>query len=92
MKYKINIKGVDLTADYNPSFFGNIHIEFRGIKGEENPISKTGYRSQFINGTPESLGITERNVSDEITKLGEKLAEEETALRAKEKRRRPIIS
>jgi len=88
-KYIININDQKLTVIYQPEYIKNtIHFEFHGVEGEKNPISKTGYRSHFIIGTPKSCGITSKNIQSEIQKLGERLAEEETVLRLKEKRRR----
>ena len=39
---KIKIKGQEFSVNYEPKPYSHdvIHIEFFGVKGEENPISK----------------------------------------------------
>ena len=90
-RYDIKINGTLFIVYYEPQKFENtIHIVFEGVEGEKNPISDTGYKSHFIIGTPESLGITENNIEHYLKELGEGLAKEEQARRLKEKRRRKL--
>ena len=90
---KISINGFNLNVNYNPSFSGDIadtiHIEFTGDKGDSNPISETGYRSVFLNGTPQEYGITDNNLEEKLLELANKIADEEIILRKKKKRYEP---
>lgn len=54
--------------------FATQHFEF-WTKGP-GPISETGYRSHFVNGTKRRLGITDRNLRDCVIKVAETLAAE----------------
>lgn len=73
--YKVTVDGQELTARFNPDFAGGIvmHVEFIGPKN--NPVSHTGYLSEFVNGNPKEAGITPENVQGHIQKLAESIRE-----------------
>lgn len=54
--------------------FASQHFEFY-TKGP-GPISETGYRSHFVNGTRRQLGITPQNIRSKVVEVAEALAAE----------------
>lgn len=86
-RYEVNVDGQKIFADYNPSWLKSgdtIHIEWRS--SGPNPISETGYRSDFIMGSEKDNGITKENIQQELQKRAEVLAKEEAPVRAKRQR------
>lgn len=86
VEYRFNIKGKQVRAFYTPGRaktygtgknakpFATQHWEF-WTKGP-GPISETGYRSHFVNGTRRQLGITPGNQRNKTIELAEVLAAE----------------
>jgi hypothetical protein len=58
----------------NAKPYASQHFEF-WTKGP-GPISETGYRSHFISGTRQQLGLTNKNIRNKIIKMAEVLAAE----------------
>lgn len=86
-EFYLTVLGEAVHVKYQPDPFGwtednysarkpyrNIHIEFLSVP--PGPISETGYRSCFVNGTPEELGIDSDNIADSLQHFAEKLADE----------------
>ncbi len=83
--YLLKINGEEIKADFDPDYLDmgqTLHIVFHG-----KAISESGYQSYFANGTAEDYGITPDNTKEELQKVAEKLAEEETARKVKRKRK-----
>ena len=85
-EYRFTIRGKHVRAYYtagraktygkgpNAKPFATQHWEF-WTKGP-GPISETGYRSHFVNGTRRQLGITPSNERSKTIELAEILAAE----------------
>lgn len=80
--FHINIKGKRVVATYTPArakrngshLFATQHWEFRTAGA--GPISETGYRSHFVNGTWQQLGLTNQNIRRKTIKMATLLASE----------------
>lgn len=78
-RYEITVKGERVFADFNENYSGMTHIEFHHKKG--GPISETGYKSYFAQGTAEANGVSKENIQVEIQKVADNLAEKESKTR-----------
>lgn len=72
-RYEIEVGGTTVFADFNPRYFdGLMHVEFRSLEEEmPNPLTETGYRSQFIFGSCE--GMTEDEIEQSIRELAQEI-------------------
>lgn len=74
-RFKIEVAGVPVFADFSPHPFPRIevmHIEFQSQGDRQpNPLSETGYLSQFVWGNAE--GLSESEVLAEITGVADDL-------------------
>lgn len=80
-RYEVEVDGQKIYADYNPNKYGALHVEWQGEKG--NPISETGYRSDFIMGTEEENGLTKENIQQKLQERAEFLAKEQKPKKVK---------
>jgi hypothetical protein len=72
IKYQANYGGFTEELNSKRPPYAVQHVEFR--TDSPGPISETGYRSHFVSGTREQLGLTDKNVRTEIQRLAEDLA------------------
>lgn len=87
--FTLTIRGRQVRADFQKNYcdphiqydkrgkvisiFATHHIEFRTKR--PGPISESGYRSYFLHGTFDELGITDRSVRRYVQKVAEWLAD-----------------
>jgi hypothetical protein len=80
-QHEIEVDGHKINVTYDPGTptpggYHHTHLEFRTEGG--NPVSDTGYRSHFMNGTPEQNGLvgTPEQVKARIQEIGQHIADE----------------
>lgn len=80
-RYKVEVDGQTIYADYNPKGYinKNPHIEFHGEKN--NPVSETGYKSFFPNNT-----VDETNIQSALQDLATQFALENKTYQASRKK------
>ena len=82
-QYLIKLFGQEITVKWEPNWsyhkfsdtdiYATQHFEF--TSDGPNLISETGYRSCFVNGTIEELGLTDDTILDYIQSLAESLCD-----------------